>query len=333
MSDDLRAQARREIVDVSHRLYERRMVAGRGGNVSVRLANETVLITPHGACLGLVREQDVMEIDLEGRVLSGEGRPSTETRLHLAVYNHLPARAVIHVHPIYATAFTLHHAQLTPLTFETLFALGQVQVIPQETPTVLDTGVVVDALRVNNVALLRKHGAVIVSENLEEAYFLAELLEEAAQIVTLAGRERERTADQAPAAAEAQPQAGAPLPFFSDEHIAAIVTLVNDDQEAQKRGVATRLTTRLGIRLDETGQLHNIHLEEGRVTQVTHEDDVDFLISGPGSAWRQVFGGQIDPFVAVTQRRLKLRGDLGKLSRWYSPFYRVFELWKLVPVE
>lgn len=329
---DRLARLKREIVEISQRLYGRHLVAGQGGNVSAR-AQDRLLITPRGASLGFVRAEDLLEIDLEGRVLSGEGRPSAETRLHLAIYRRLPAQAVVHAHPLHATALTLKGDRFKPLTFETLLSMGQVRVLPQDTPTVSDTAAVVDALRFNNVVLLRRHGAVAIGQSLKDAYFLTDLLEEAAHMALLVGdlsgslpaegQEEEMLPDR-PAVS---------YKLFSEEHMAAIAELINGDPQARRRGRATRLTTRLGILLDDTEQLYSIHLQDGEVVFIGQEDDAEFLISGPRDAWQLVFGGQVDPFVAVTQRRLKLRGDLGKLSKWYSPFYRIFELWKRVPIE
>ena len=48
---------------------------------------------------------------------------------------------------------------------------------------------------------------------------------------------------------------------------------------------------------------------------------------------RQIFNRQLDPFAATTQKKLKLKGDFGKISRWYVPFNRLFELWVRVPVK
>ncbi len=332
-NDDLTNHLKHDIVEMAHRLYARRLVAGRGGNVSARQADDCVLITPHSAPLGFMSEQDLIAVDLNGGVVSGKGRPSTETLLHLAVYRELPARAVVHAHPPLATALSVNHDCLKPLTFETFFALGEVKVIPQETPTIVETAPVIEALRLNSVVLLGRHGAVTIGESVEDAYFLMELLEEAAEMIVAAGQQGLAATKRSEAEAQAPGRSDTSYQLFSEEHISAICKLINDDTEAQKRGRATGLNTRLGIKLDETGQTYSIHLETGKVTSVGAEEDVDFLIAGPESAWRQVFGGQIDPFVAVTQRRLKLRGDLGKLSRWYSPFYRIFELWKLAPIQ
>ena len=49
--------------------------------------------------------------------------------------------------------------------------------------------------------------------------------------------------------------------------------------------------------------------------------------------WRAIFKRQLDPFAATTQKKLKLKGDFAKISRWYVPFNRLFDLWTAAPVE
>jgi putative sterol carrier protein len=57
------------------------------------------------------------------------------------------------------------------------------------------------------------------------------------------------------------------------------------------------------------------------------------VISAPWNVWEAVFLGKLDPFVATTQGRMQLKGQLGQLSRWYVPFSRLFELFKQVKIK
>ncbi len=112
------------------------------------------------------------------------------------------------------------------------------------------------------------------------------------------------------------------------------MALINEDEKAANLGKATGLNTRLAIKLDENGQAYQFNMQEGKVVEMlAHEEQPEFIISGPARHWRAVFNGEINPFAAQTQGKLKLKGDLAKLSKWYSPFARIFELWKEVPVE
>ena len=323
---------RQEMIDICRSLFQGKLVIGRSGNVSLRLDERTVLITSHGVSLGYLTPEELLEMDLEGKIISGKGELSTETSLHLAIYNELSANAVIHAHPTFTTAFYTAGKRLEPLTYELTFALGEVPVIPQDTPTVTDTKPVIQSLKTNNIVVLKNHGVVSVGESLRDAFLLIDMLEEAVKMTslaklfgspsTIAGIEEvtERVVEEK-------------YKLFSEEHIEAIVKLINEDEEAQRRGQATSLTTRLAIKLDETGQIYNFHFEAGKIVALKRDEQTDFLISGSAEYWRMIFNRQLDPFAATTQRKLKLKGDLGRLSRWYSPFTRIFELWRLAPVE
>ena len=58
-----------------------------------------------------------------------------------------------------------------------------------------------------------------------------------------------------------------------------------------------------------------------------------FVISAPREIWQQVFLGKLDPFVATTQKKMELKGELTKLTRWYLPFTRLFALFKEVKIQ
>ena len=90
---------------VCRRLHAQGWVAACDGNVSLR-TGKRILITPGGRYKGLVRADEIAEMDLDGRVLSGH--PSSERVMHLEIYRSCPeARAVVHAHPPFATAWTI----------------------------------------------------------------------------------------------------------------------------------------------------------------------------------------------------------------------------------
>lgn len=322
---------RQEIVEISKNLYRRRLVAGRGGNVSARLDSKSILITPHGVSLGYLREEELLEVDLGGKVISGEGKPSVEILMHLAIYRELPVNTVIHAHPTYATAFFTCGEKLKPLTYELTFALGEVPVIPQETPTVTDTASIIKHLRMNNIIVLKNHGVVAVGESLQDALFLIEDLEEAVKMTTITRLfgpvSTIKREEEVPKRGEKK------YILFSEEHMKTLVRLINEDEEVKRRGRAAALTMRLAIKLDETGQAYNFHFQEGKIAKLTRDEEAEFIISGSREYWRAIFNRELEPFAATMQKKLRLKGDLGKLSRWYSPFTRIFELWRLAPVE
>jgi putative sterol carrier protein len=193
---------------------------------------------------------------------------------------------------------------------------------------------VIAALQLSNIIILKEHGTVAIGDNLWDAFFLTELLEETALMTFI-----EQSLGAPPQVEGKKPvpekkAAPAVYPVFSKEHIERIVTLVNQDEEAQRLGRSTHLTVRYAIKQADTNQVYNFHFQEGEIIKVSHDEDADFIITGKRQQWIAVFNGLIDPFAATTQKKLRLqKGSIGDLSKWYPPFYRVFALWKDAPVE
>ncbi len=320
-----------EIIRIGRDAWLRGLVAATSGNLSVRVDEDRFLITAHTTRLGDIRPEDILLATLEGKVVEGKKKHSAEIGVHLAAHRELEARAVVHLHPPYTSALAALDVEVKPMTFETSLFLGTVPVIPQETPAVGHLDEVIEALKLNKVVILKNHGTLAIGDDLNEAFSLTEILEEAALMTFIKqalGRPVEKAEDK-----KTQREAER-FPVFSQEHIGKITQLINDDVEAQRLGKETSLTTRWAIHMIEDDTLYTFHFLEGRVAAVDSSDDCDFLVSGRREHWVAVFNGRVDPFVATTQKRLKLKkGHLGDLSRWYPPFCRIFELWKMAPVE
>jgi L-fuculose-phosphate aldolase len=175
------------IVEVGKRMYNKNLIAGYEGNVSVR-EGDRVFITPSGVCKGFLTESDILEIDLSGNVLSGTKKPSSETKMHLAIYkNRKDVKAVVHAHPPVSTGFACAGKGLDmSLTAETVLLLGSIPLAPYGTPST-DTLAksIVDYLEYNAI-LLANHGAVTLGKNLDDAYFLMEQVEHYAKITLTA---------------------------------------------------------------------------------------------------------------------------------------------------
>ena len=100
-------QLKEDIVRICRMLHRKNYLAATDGNVSVRLGDR-VLTTPSGINKGLMEAYQVITVDLNGRVLTGEGQPTSEIRMHLLAYELRPdVSAVVHAHLPYATACTL----------------------------------------------------------------------------------------------------------------------------------------------------------------------------------------------------------------------------------
>jgi L-fuculose-phosphate aldolase len=170
-------------------LYERGLIAGQDGNVSVRLTAKSFLMTPAGLSKVDVRPQDLVEVMLDGRRVRGARQPSSEAQLHLAIYAARPdVGAVVHAHPPVATGFavageTLPYAVLAELVYN----VGPVPLVPFALPGSAALGEsVASAMRTADAALLANHGAVTVGVTLTAAHQRMESLEHAARIVLAA---------------------------------------------------------------------------------------------------------------------------------------------------
>lgn len=180
---------RRDIVLVCQRLYQRGFIVGTEGNVSVLAAPDRLWITPRGYHKGLIQVEDLLLIDLDGRVQFGQGQPSSETPMHLALYRCRPdIRAVVHAHPPLATALTVARHRLEPaLLPEAVVMLGEVPTIPYEVPATRRFAEEVgEVMRHAEAVLLENHGSVTVGSSLQVAFNNMETVERTAQIFYLA---------------------------------------------------------------------------------------------------------------------------------------------------
>lgn len=118
-------------------LYQRGYTVGHDGNVSLRLGEDQILVTPSGVGKGRLRPEMLVKCALSGEVLEGDRHPSSETPMHLMVYRERSdVRAVVHAHPPMATAFAVCRRPLGEryLT-ETVSGLGEVPVAPFALPS------------------------------------------------------------------------------------------------------------------------------------------------------------------------------------------------------
>jgi len=174
-----------ELCRVCRLLYDRGYVAGHDGNVSLRLPDGNLLLTPSGVSKGRLEPEMLVVCDLEGNVLEGDRYPSSETPMHLEVYRQRPdVGAVVHAHPVMATAFSVCRKGLEePFLIETISGLGAVPVAPYALPS---THEVPESIRPfvkdHNAVLLANHGALTWGRDLWEAFGRMEVLEHTAKI-------------------------------------------------------------------------------------------------------------------------------------------------------
>ena len=180
---------KQEICEVGLRLYQRGLVAGSDGNISVRLTEGEVLCTPTMLCKGRMTTADICLVDMEGNQLARSRKRSSEILLHLEI---LKARSdvngVVHCHAPHATAFAVAGQPVPRAAMpEAEFFLGEVPLAPYETPGTSDFAkTVLPFVHQSNVCLLSNHGTVSYADSLEQAYSLTEILDAYCRIVLFA---------------------------------------------------------------------------------------------------------------------------------------------------
>jgi L-fuculose-phosphate aldolase len=323
-----------EIIQIGKRLYKDGLAAAKSGNLSCRLDEKYILITASGTNLGNLEASDIVKVELVSGKSKDKKIPSTELPLHSLIYKNFPAKVVIHCHPPLINGYFAVYSDIKALTFETKLYLGNVPVVVQDTPAVTKPELVVAALKNNNLVVLKNHGVAAIGERFEDALSLIESLEEAVRTAAVARLFKKEILDDLDVASKNILAKDTPVyPMFSREHIQAIVDLVNKDDFIAQKGKELDLTVKLAIKLDGSDQVYKFNFEKGRIIKLDFDADAPYIISGPASVWEQVFLGKLDSFVAVTQGKMKLQGQLGQLSKWYVPFSRLFQLFRQVKIN
>lgn len=171
---------RAEIIRAGRKLWERQYVDGNGGNISCRLGTKYVLCTPTMMSKRDLEQADICLSDMDGNIVAGDRLRTSELLLHLAIYSANPrARAVVHCHPPYATAFSLTG---TPppvgLISEYEIFIGPAALAQYETPgTDAFAETVLPFVENHNTILLANHGVVCWSDTVTHAEWLTEILE------------------------------------------------------------------------------------------------------------------------------------------------------------
>ncbi len=182
-------QAARQIVEVGRVLYERGLIAATEGNMSVRLPGNRFLTTPSGLCKGRLRNHDVVTVDAGGRKRGGHGTPSSEIRMHLAIYEERPdILAIVHAHPPVATGFAVAGIPLAGCVLpEIILTVGSVPLTEYGTPSTDELPARIrGAARAHDAFLLKNHGAVASGTGLWDACHKMEMIESFAKIVLTA---------------------------------------------------------------------------------------------------------------------------------------------------
>lgn len=190
-SSNVEERMRHELVRFGLMLHENGFVAATDGNLSVRLPNNRVMITPSGFSKGMMGAEDMVIVDPSGKKLEGDHNASSEAEMHLAIYKERPdVNAVVHAHPCTATAFACSGMTLEePICAEVVMTLGKVPLAPYATTGTPELARSIRPfVRDHQAILLANHGVVTYAADLLSAYLKMEAVEHFAKL-TLATRQ------------------------------------------------------------------------------------------------------------------------------------------------
>lgn len=192
MNRNLDKDIRHMLVKVCQKTYERHLVVGPGGNVSGRVGGQDkILISPTGAALVQLREDDFVCVNMDGKIISGNARPSSELGAHLMIYKQWPQyRFVLHTHPPTITGlscgkkFNFSNFILTediPYYIKHLTVIENIPSSSAELATAIAAKV-----KAANAFILKNHGLMVAGRSASEALYLSELLEDCAKMYVVA---------------------------------------------------------------------------------------------------------------------------------------------------
>ncbi len=162
-------------------LYEKGFTSSLSGNVSIR-DEDIVYISPSKVPKYRIKESQVSVITFEGQLIEG-ARPSSELQMHFTIYRTTDAKAIIHVHPHYATILACLKHDISPVDVECRQLLSYVPVIPYAEPGSTELGMLISkGLKGHKGVLMENHGSLTAGADLEEAFILTEALERAARL-------------------------------------------------------------------------------------------------------------------------------------------------------
>ncbi|HZJ78802.1 MAG TPA: class II aldolase/adducin family protein [Clostridia bacterium] len=173
---------KKDIVQVGKDLYDKGLLVGTDGNISVKVDENKILITASGFCKGKLNEEQITLVTLDGEILSGL-KPARDIRMHLAAYKQKPnTGAVVHAHPPFTTGFSMSEIDMSKVSLpEVLFNLNGIAVTEYTTPTTIE--VPREVTRVlkekpeSQAIILTCHGALTLGSNVFDAFYKMETLE------------------------------------------------------------------------------------------------------------------------------------------------------------
>jgi L-fuculose-phosphate aldolase len=186
---DEEARLRNAICEIGKLCYARGYIVAADGNISARLADGTIIVTPTGAMKGFLSPENLAKVDMQGKPVDNGPRASSEIGIHLVSYQERPdMRAVLHCHPPHAVAMTIAGIDLqTPIIPEIIVTIGGIPTAPYGTPGTPELPESIRKIvKCSDTLVMQNHGSVTLGANLLDAYKKLDMLEHTAKILWLA---------------------------------------------------------------------------------------------------------------------------------------------------
>ncbi len=186
--DNVFEQERMSIVEYGKKLLQSNHVTGSAGNLSLRVSDNLIAISPSGIPYAEMTQDQVPIMNLDGKVIWGNFKPSVEYRLHLEVYkNFEDVKAIIHTHSIYASVLSVLRMPLMAVTETVLMISEQIPVSEYANAGTIELARnVVEAMKKSRAVIMANHGLICAASSLKEALNMCENVERNAQIYVLA---------------------------------------------------------------------------------------------------------------------------------------------------
>ncbi len=183
-------ELREEIVETGIKILRTGLVTVTWGNISAK-DSETgyIAITPSAMEYDKITPSDVVVLDAEGNVIDGKRKPSSETPMHLYIYSQRPeAKAIVHTHSTYATAVGVVQGEIPLIIGEVANAVGgTIKTARYGVESTVDLGeAAVEGMEGRAAVILQNHGVVTIGRSLNDAFFNAVVVEDAARVYCIA---------------------------------------------------------------------------------------------------------------------------------------------------
>lgn len=179
---------RKKVAGFMRRLYKQRLTTTSGGNISIRISEDLIAITPSATDKCTMRWKEVALMSLSGENFTPSLKPSIESGMHIQIYKkNKGVDAIVHGHPVYSSSFTAMRNKInTHLTAEACAILGEPKLVPY---ALMGTSklaeIVSDYALKSDILLLENHGILATGSNLLQAFDKIEVLENAAKMTLI----------------------------------------------------------------------------------------------------------------------------------------------------